>query len=95
MELAGTVSSEPKRRTTPAGTPVAFFRLRVEADPDDEAIGAVESAVTLLGPGAADPRLREGGAVLVRGSLVERQWRGAGGVAQRRFEVVAREIELS
>jgi hypothetical protein len=94
VELAGTVASAPKRRTTPAGTPVAFFRLRVEPDPDDPAVGALEGSITLLGVAAADPGLREGVPALVRGAVVERRWRGPGGTANRRFEILAREIEL-
>ncbi len=94
MELVGTVASVPERRRTPAGTPVVSFRLRVEADPENPADPGCLVPVVWLGDVAARSEMGEGRAVEVTGALTERRWKGAGGVRQSRFEVLARTVRV-
>lgn len=86
------MASSPLRRRTPGGTPVVLFRLRVEPSPDDPAVGGCVVAVAALGERVAD--LAEGDTVEVEGALTERRWKGAGGVRQSHFEVLARAVSV-
>ena len=90
----GTVASAPSRRRTPAGTPVVFFRLRVEPSPDDPAVSGCLVPVVALGDKASATDVAEGVPVEVEGSLTERRWRGAGDVRQSRFEILARSLRV-
>jgi len=84
----------PERRRTPAGTPVAVFRLRVPASPDEAAVSGCVIPVVAFGEHAALVEVEEGREVEVEGSLTERRWRGPGGVRQSRFEILARTVRL-
>jgi primosomal replication protein N len=90
----GTVASSPSRRRTPAGTPVVFFRLRVEPSPEDPAVCGCLVPVVALGETAGAATVAEGVAVAVEGALTERRWRGAGGVGRSRFEILARSVRV-
>jgi primosomal replication protein N len=83
------VASSPERRRTPAGTPVVSFRLRVEPDPENAADPGCLVPVVWLGEAAARADFGEGAEVEVTGGLTERRWKGAGGVRQSRFEILA------
>jgi single-stranded DNA-binding protein len=94
VELTGTIASAPERRRTPAGTAVVFFRLRVEPSPDDPAVAGCLVPVVCLGNEAVHGELGEGREAVVEGSLTERRWRGAGGSARSRFEILARIVRV-
>ena len=88
VELVGTVASEPKRRRTPAGTPVLTFRLRVEASPSDPAVAGCVIPIVVFGDVASS--IVEGAIVEIAGSLTERRSKSPGSVRQSRFEILAR-----
>jgi primosomal replication protein N len=94
VELEGTVVSKPAVRTTPAGTPVAAFRLQVEADDRDPALPGCVVPVVVLGEEALRPGLEQGSKVRVTGALAERRWKNAAGVRQSRIEILARTLGL-
>ena len=92
--LVGTIVAAPERRHTPADTPVAVFRLRVPPSPDEAAVSGCVVPVVAFGEEAASVEAAEGQEVEIEGALTERRWRGASGVRQSRFEILARTVRL-
>lgn len=94
MELLGSVASAVDRRATPAGTPVASFRLKVDADPEDEAVPACTIRVVVLSRQGSLASFEKGARVEVGGALAERRLKGPGGTSESRYEILARELRV-
>lgn len=94
VELTGKIASRLDRRRTPAGTPVVTFRLQVPPSTAEPALTGCMISVVGFGESVVPPSLEEGSEVEVEGALTERRWRGAGGVRQSRFEILARMVRV-
>ncbi len=88
--LAGRLSADPEVVEMPSGDQVAKLRLQV---PDDgKRVLPLPVAAWDRGPRKGCERLVKGDAVMVRGHLVRRFFRGHGG-GRSMMEVVATEIK--
>jgi len=66
----------------------------VPPNPDEAAVSGCVVPVVAFGEQAASADVAEGREVEVEGALTERRWRGAGGVSQSRFEILARAVRV-
>jgi single-stranded DNA-binding protein len=70
------------------------FRLRVPPSPDEAVVSGCVVPVVAFGEHATSLEIAEGREVEVEGALTERRWRGAGGIRQSRFEILARTVRV-
>jgi hypothetical protein len=70
------------------------FRLTVDPDPRDRAVGSFAIRIVCLGSAAEASGVEAGARVQIAGALTERRWRRPGGTYEQRFEVLARTLRV-
>ena len=102
ITVVGNVAGPPRQRTTPAGVPVADFRIAATPRRQDRAAGTWSDGETMwfgvtawraLGEHCATS-LKKGDRVVVQGRLTTRVWETEGGERRSSLEVEASSVGL-